>query len=164
MDPDAYYNIPDPTVRQELGRAIGRLNKRLEGEKFILMGPGRWGSVNIDLGVHVTYGDIYNTQVLIEMAVAHDGFVPELSYGTHFFQDLVEGGIQSLALQLAGNGDTFKWSFFRDAPNVLPELIPEDSDLAPYLKVIDLNALPSSPSLSVLMNGASDAAVAFLTS
>jgi hypothetical protein len=68
-------------------------NKRLEGEKFILMGPGRWGSSNIDLGIKVSYADIYNTSMLIEIAVARNGITPELSYGTHFFQDLIESNI-----------------------------------------------------------------------
>ncbi|MCZ7671434.1 MAG: PEP/pyruvate-binding domain-containing protein [Chloroflexi bacterium] len=62
VDPEGYKRMPDLIVKQELGRAIGRLNKRLENEKYILIGPGRWGSVNLDLGVHVTYGDIYNTE------------------------------------------------------------------------------------------------------
>src|SRR5690606_10354000 len=100
VDPQAYYGLHDVPVKHEIARVIGRLNKRLEKERFILMGPGRWGSVNIELGVHVTYADIFNTKVLIEMAVAHNGNLPELSYGTHFFQDLVEAGIHSLALHL----------------------------------------------------------------
>lgn len=164
VDPKAYYRIQNNTARQELGRVIGRLNKRLENERFILMGPGRWGSVNIDLGVHVTYGDIFNTKVLIEMAISHDGHVPELSYGTHFFQDLVEAGIHSLALHLGANPDSsdFNWNFFESSPNQLAELLPEDANLSPYLKVIDLARLPGDRRLNVLMNGAREEAVGFL--
>ena len=164
VDPQAYYELHDTTTRHELARAIGRLNKLLENESFILMGPGRWGSVNIDLGVHVTYGDIFNTKVLIEMAVAHDGHLPELSYGTHFFQDLVEAGIHSLALHLGTNqqGNSFKWAFFKNSSNQLAELIPGDAVLSRYLKVIDLARLPGNPRLNILMNGARDEAVGYL--
>jgi len=165
VDPGAYFELHDTTTRHELARAIGRLNKLLENDPFILMGPGRWGSVNIDLGVHVTYGDIFNTKVLIEMAIAHDGHMPELSYGTHFFQDLVEAGIHSLALHL-GAGETggdIKWDFFEKSPNTLAELLPDDAALSRYLKVIDLDRLPGSPRLNVLMNGARDEAVGYLT-
>jgi hypothetical protein len=164
VDPKAYYRIQNTTARQELGRVIGRLNKRLENERFILMGPGRWGSVNIDLGVHVTYGDIFNTKVLIEMAISHDGHVPELSYGTHFFQDLVEAGIHSLALHLGASPDSsdFNWNFFETSPNQLAEILPEDANLSPYLKVIDLARLPGNRRLNVLMNGAREEAVGFL--
>jgi hypothetical protein len=165
VDPNEYYKLHDMTIKHELARAIGRLNKRLENERFILMGPGRWGSVNIDLGVHVTYGDIFNTKVLIEMAVAHNGHMPELSYGTHFFQDLVEAGIHSLALHLGTGPDSgsFNWEFFARSPNRLAELLPADENLSRYLKVIDLNALPGNPRLDILMNGAREEAVGYLT-
>lgn len=165
VDPHAYYDLNDTTIKHELARAIGRLNKQLEDERFILMGPGRWGSVNIDLGVHVTYGDIFNTKVLIEMAVVHGDHTPELSYGTHFFQDLVEAGIHSLALQLGlgPNVGDFKWDFFTQTPNKLAELLPEDEELCPFLKVIDLAELPENPRLNVLMNGMREEAVGYLT-
>ncbi len=57
------------------------------------MGPGRWGSNDINLGVRVTYADINNTTLLVEIAFAKEGYTPEVSYGTHFFQDLVEADI-----------------------------------------------------------------------
>ena len=165
VEPQAYYGLHDGTVKHEIARAIGRLNKLLEDEHFILMGPGRWGSVNIDLGVHVTYADIFNTKVLIEMAVSHNGNIPELSYGTHFFQDLVEAEIHSLALHLGTDSDsaTFNEEFFAASPNCLADIQPEDSDLTPYLKVIDLARLPRNPRLDVLMNGAKDEAIGYLT-
>ena len=165
VDPQQYYHVDDPNVRQELGRAIGRINRQLENERFVLIGPGRWGSANIDLGVHVTYADIHNTKVLIEMAIAHNGHMPELSYGTHFFQDLVEAGIHSLALHLGlgPESGTFNWEFFARAPNALPEIVPGDSRLAPYLKVIDLAALPGKRRLQVLMNGQREEAIGYLS-
>lgn len=164
VDPRRYYNIGDPVIKYELARAIGRLNKQLEGERFILMGPGRWGSVNIDLGVHVTYADIFNTKVLVEMAIEHNGSMPELSYGTHFFQDLVEAGIHSLALHLGPGGCHFEWSMIDNSPNVLAELSPPDSHLQEYLKVIDLARVAGNRRLQVLMDGASERAVGFLKS
>jgi hypothetical protein len=162
VDPLVYSRMPTRNVQHELGRVISRLNKRLEGERFVLLGPGRWGSMNIDLGVHVSYGDIFNTKVLVEMAIAQDGHMPELSYGTHFFQDLVEAGIHSLALHIAPGESTLNWDFFRDAPNSLAELLRLDAGLAPYLKVIDLDALPGRPRLNVLMDGANDEAIGYL--
>ena len=162
VDPEDYKRIPNVIDKIELGRAIGRLNKRLEDEKFILIGPGRWGSVNLDLGVHVTYGDIYNTKVLIEMAVATEGQKAEFSYGTHFFQDLVESGIYSLALQL-GNGEAqFDRDFFLNAPNCLAELSPDDADLSPYLNVIDLATATHNRRMKIVMDGSIDKAIGYL--
>ena len=63
------------------------------------MGPGRWGSRgDIKLGVSVTYADINNTAMLIEIARRTGNYVPDLSFGTHFFQDLVEAQIRYLPL------------------------------------------------------------------
>ncbi len=163
VDPESYYRISDLTIKHELGRAISRLNKRLENERYILMGPGRWGSANIELGVHVSYADIHNTKVLIEIAIAHNGNMPELSYGTHFFQDLVEAGIHSLPLHLGSGGDHLNEEFFQAMPNALADLLPKDADLAPYLKVIGLDELPGGRRLNVLMDGSKDEAVGFLT-
>jgi hypothetical protein len=161
VDPEA-YRVCELGNKHALGRAISRLNRRFENESYILMGPGRWGSVNIDLGVQVTYADIHNTKVLIEMAVAHNGQLPELSYGTHFFQDLVEAGIHSLPLHIGQEGSKFNWSFFRNSPNLLQKLQPEDAELAPYLKVIDVAALPGNRRLNISMDGRNDRAVGFL--
>ncbi len=161
VDPEAYRSC-ELANKHALGRAISRLNRHFEDENYILMGPGRWGSVNIDLGVQVTYADIHNTKVLIEMAVAHNGQLPELSYGTHFFQDLVEAGIHSLPLHIEQGKTQFNWSFFRDSPNILAELQPEDTDLAPYLRVIDVAALPGNRRVNVIMDGRNDHAIGYL--
>jgi hypothetical protein len=162
VDPGVYRQIPELVIKKELGRAIGRLNKRLEKEEFILIGPGRWGSVNLDLGVHVTYGDIYNTRVLIELADRDKNTAVEFSYGTHFFQDLVESGIHSLGLELGGENGRFHFPFFRQAPNVLTDLSAQDEPLAPYLHVIDLQAYTGGRRLNIIMDGAVDKAIGHL--
>ena len=82
-----------------VGRAVGRLNQVLPRRKFLLMGPGRWGSRgDIKFGVSVTYSDINNTAMLIEVARKQKDYIPEPSFGTHFFQDLVEASIAYLPL------------------------------------------------------------------
>jgi len=162
VDPRAYSKIEGANKRLELGRAIGRLNKILEGEAFIIMGPGRWGSANVELGVRVGYSDIFNTRALIEMSVAEGGGVPELSYGTHFFQDLVEGGIFSLPLHLENPRSRFEWRFFEEAENMLERLSPVDAALADALKVIDVASVDPQKRLTILMDGSSDEAVGFL--
>jgi len=161
VDPEEYRKT-DLRTKHELGRAVSRLNRLLEGASYVLMGPGRWGSVNIDLGVQVTYADIHNTKVLVEIAVAHNGQMPELSYGTHFFQDLVEAGIHSLPLHLGQENSRFNWSFFRQSQNRLGHILAEDMDLDPYLRVIDTSTLPGNRRLNILMDGHHDVAIGYL--
>jgi hypothetical protein len=164
VDPLAYGKIRNQSTKLEIGRAVGRLNKSLEGISFIIMGPGRWGSANIDLGVRVTYADIYNTKIVVEIAVASGSGMPALSYGTHFYQDLVEAGIYSLPLHLADPRSRFNWDFFRESENVLAEVAPEDAELAPYLRLIDIPRVAEGRRLTILMDGSRDEAIAFLES
>ena len=95
IDPARYGAIETPEVKKSLGRIVGRINEHpaVAAGRILMMGPGRWGSSNIELGVNVTYADINNTAVLVEMAREEAGQVPEVSYGTHFFLDLVEAQI-----------------------------------------------------------------------
>ncbi len=162
VDPEKYGEIPEQSIKLELGRVIGRLNKALENEVFIIMGPGRWGSANLELGVRVTYADIFNTKILVELGLEKDGRVPELSYGTHFFQDLVESGIYSLAIQLGQPGNSLNWAFFRESPNMLAKFSPGDAHLGEYLRVIDIASVTNNRRLRVLMDGTHDEAVGYL--
>ena len=163
VDPENYSRISERSAKLEIGRVISRLNKRLENERFILMGPGRWGSSNIDLGVKVTYADIYNTRVLVEIAMGIDGETPEVSYGTHFFQDLVESRIYPLPLYPNEEGVIFNQAFLDGVPNVLSELLPDDAPCADCVKVIDVGAASGKRFLEIVMNGEQDQALAYLT-
>jgi hypothetical protein len=162
VDPVSYSQVSNNTIRQELARVIGRLNKRLEGETFVLMGPGRWGSSNIDLGVKVTYADIYNTAMLIEIAIARSGATPEVSYGTHFFQDLVESNIYPLAIYPNNPGTDFYWRFVDQAANCLASLLPRDSLYADYMKVIDVPHVSQGRFLRVVMSAEENKALGYL--
>jgi hypothetical protein len=162
VDPNEYSRISDSSVRLQLGRTIGRLNKRLAAENFIVMGPGRWGSSNIDLGVKVTYADIFNTRMLIEIAVARNGIIPEVSYGTHFFQDLVESRIYPLAIHPDNPEVVFNRQFLDETPNCLPALLPRDSIYANYVKVINIPACSRGRLLRVVMNAEEGKALGYL--
>ena len=146
-----------------MGRAVGRLNKVLPKRQFILMGPGRWGSRgDIRLGVSVGYADISNTAVLVEIARKRGNYAPDLSFGTHFFQDLVEAGIRYLPLYPDDPGNRFDEDFFRKASNLLPGLLPDFKHLADVVRVIDVPATREGLHLRVLMNGESEEAIGVL--
>ncbi len=158
-----YNSVGEPKRRLEVGRVIGRLNERLQDEEFVLIGPGRWGTSNINLGVKVTYADIFNSRALIEIAMPfQNGGAPEMAYGTHFFQDLVEARIFPLALFPTEPGILFNWAFFEDAPNLLPQLLPADAAMAEYITVIDVPAVSSGRLLAIIMNADKDQALGYL--
>ncbi len=164
VDPEKYGELGSREELLTVGRAVGQLNKLLPKRQFILMGPGRWGSRgDIKLGVPVTYSDISNTAMLIEIARKKGDYTPDLSFGTHFFQDLVEAEIRYLPLYPDEDHAVFNEAFLRDAPNLLPELAPEFASLADTLHVIDVPKVAAGQVLYVLMNADLDEAVAVLT-
>jgi len=163
VDPEAYGQLELAELK-DVGRAVGRLNRLLPKRQFILIGPGRWGSRgDIRLGVPVTYADISNTAVLVEIARQKGGYVPDLSFGTHFFQDLVESSIRYLPLYPDDPAVLFNERFFLGAHNALPDLLPEYAHLAQAVRVIDVPKATGGLVLNVLMNGDLDEAVGVLT-
>lgn len=165
VDPDAYSKLTSREDLLAVGQAVGVLNRQLPLKQYILMGPGRWGSRgDIQLGVRVTYSDICNTALLIEIAKKKQAYVPEVSFGTHFFQDLVESDIGYLPLYPGQDDTHFNERFLLSQPNHLEELLPQYAALADVIRVIDLSTCPGKKTLSVHMNAALGQAVAFLNS
>jgi hypothetical protein len=163
VDPLKYADLPNRDALVAVGRAVGKLNKLLPKRQFVLMGPGRWGSRgDIKLGVSVTYSDINNTAVLIEIARKKGNYMPDLSFGTHFFQDLVEGQIRYLPLFPDDQGIVFNEPFLTGAPNIMSELVPEHADLSDVVRLIDVPQVTGGNVLRVLMNAELSEAVAIL--
>lgn len=163
VDPDEYSELPSRSEMLAVGRGVSKLNKMLPKRQFILMGPGRWGSRgDIKLGVTVTYADINNTAMLVEIARKKGNYLPDLSFGTHFFQDLVEASIRYLPLYPDDEGVVFNESLLCESPNLLAEMIPELGSLGRVLRVIDVPQVTGGRILRVLMNAKQDEALAML--
>jgi hypothetical protein len=162
VPPDAYFSIPTPEARYELERAIGKLNVALGKQIFICIGPGRWGTTNPDLGVHIDYADVYNCKALIELAGGGIGVAPEPSLGTHFFQDLLEGQIYPLAISLDDPETIFNRNFFYNLPNHLDSFIHGTDNLREGLRVLKVSQFRPGFSLSLTMDDEKGLAVAYL--
>jgi pyruvate, water dikinase len=163
VDPECYDDVADLATLREVGRVVGKLNKLLPKRQFVLMGPGRWGSRgDIKLGVSVTYADISNAAVLMEIAARRGLSAPDLSFGTHFFQDLVESGIRYLPLYPGDAGVMFNEAFLRESPSILASILPEFAELDPVVRVIDVPRQTAGQVLRVLMSADSDEAIGFI--
>jgi hypothetical protein len=163
VDPKAYDRIATSEERHEVAVTVGAVNRALSGKQFILMGPGRWGSSDDRLGVRVTYADIGNTRLLVEIAYERNGYVPEVSFGTHFFQDLVEAGIYHLPLYPDRPGAVFNCRFLFETPSVLPALVPDHASRTGVVRVIHVPAVAGGRRLRVVMDGTDEKALAYLT-
>jgi hypothetical protein len=164
VDPQKYSEISNHDELLAVGKAVGKLNSILPKRKFILMGPGRWGSRgDIKLGVSISYSDINNTSMLIEIARKKKNYVPDLSFGTHFFQDLVEANIRYLPLYPDDEGIIFNEDFLISSKNHLAVLLPQFSHLANVITVINIPATTKGQLLNVYMNADTDEAVGILS-
>ena len=94
VDPDAYYRCPH-RKKSQVAALVGAENRRIgaAGERGLLLAPGRIGTSSPELGVPVSFADICNFEGICEVAYSGAGYAPELSYGSHMFQDLVEADI-----------------------------------------------------------------------
>jgi hypothetical protein len=155
VDSLAYYQLDTLESHTEVARCIGKLNGALEGKTFILIGPGRWGSSDPMQGVPVTYADIFNTRALVEVASTKSGFAAEPSYGTHFFQDLVESQIYPLAVYPEEPGDHLNLDFIRQSKNQIREFIAEPTKASRCIKVIHIPTERPGYHLEMIMDGQS---------
>ena len=163
VDPAAYAALPDEASLRQVGRAVSRLNEVLPRRQFALLGPGRWGSRgDLKLGVNVTYADICNTSLLIEVAAGTGSSMPDLSFGTHFFQDLVESRIRYLPMYPQDEHTVFRERFWLDSPNLLGDLVPEYAHLEHCIHVVDVPRQTGGRILRVLLNADLERAVAYL--
>lgn len=151
--PSAYSKL-SMSHRYSIARIIGRLAhlEEKENRKIIMViGPGRWGTSMPSLGVPVSFAEINTVSVICELTLMHEGLVPDVSLGTHFFNDLVEMDMLYMAVSPGKNGYTFNEEFFMTQPNRLVELLPSARDFAEVIKVIEpgVNGAPAAILLNV---------------
>ena len=135
--PEEYSALPT-TARFELAGIIGRvMNLPGDARRTVLAGPGRWGTRMPELGVPATLSQIKNATVLCEVAEMHAGLNPDLSLGTHFFNDLVDLGILYMGVKPGDPDALLNADLLEGLPNALARLQPDEADHAGVLHVID---------------------------
>ncbi len=142
VEPMLYGQLPI-AERYALARVIGRLihlPERKPPGSVMLIGPGRWCTNSPSLGVPVSFSEIDRVSVICEIVAMRDDLVPDVSLGTHFFNDLVELDILYFALFPGRPHNHCHREFFLQSPNRLAELLPDAAKWGPLLRVIDFNA------------------------
>lgn len=136
VDPVAYYQM-DYYAKPAVAKAIGAVNWyfRGKGKHMMLMVPGRIGTSSPELGVPTTFADISEFDVICEVAEKRAGYMPELSYGSHIFQDLVEAGILYGAVFDNEKTVAFHPEMLKDLDNKLTDFYPEGGSLKEIIGV-----------------------------
>jgi hypothetical protein len=162
VDPKSYGRLDTQEARLRTGRVVSQANRALQGRRYALLGPGRWGSNDINLGVRVGYEDINHTLILGEVAFREGGSTPEVSYGTHFFNDLVEAEILPIAIYPDEQDSTLHETLLLTAPNQLAKLCPEFADYSDVVHVIYLPSVADGRLLQVFIEEEEGKGMGFL--
>ena len=142
VDPQGYYSCPYANKARTAG-VIGRINSFFKGknENLLLLVPGRIGTSSPELGVPVSFADISEFRMIGEVSYSQAGYTPELSYGSHMFQDLVENDI--LYGAVFENEKTLRYDpdFLAGGrfPDRFSEICPQDAALGGIVRVYDVH-------------------------
>jgi pyruvate,water dikinase len=138
VDPDAYDRLATQD-RYEVARVIGRVTRHepSESRRILLLGPGRWGTSTVSLGVPVTFAEIQRVSAIGEVVKQGMNVVPDVSLGSHFFNDLVEANMLYVAVYPDRPGYRLEEGVLRAERNLLPSLLPDDARMAEIVRVVD---------------------------
>ena len=141
VDPVGYYHLPY-TAKTEVAALIGRINwqYREQGKHMLLMVPGRVGTSSPELGVPTAFSDISSFEAVCEMAETRAGYNPELSYGSHIFQDLVEAQILYMAVFPGNKTLRFRPEMLQETENIVSG-IPGGDALRDVVRLADVSAM-----------------------
>ena len=140
IDPRGYSKLP-LSEKYNVARLVGKINKTIGNRDempTILFGPGRWGTTTPAMGVPVTFSEINNIAAIAEIAYKEGSLIPDLSFGTHFFQDMVEMNIFYMAIYPEQEKVIFNLSAMESMRNLLEEFAPEDSQYADVVRVYNV--------------------------
>ena len=139
VDPVNYYNMPYKD-KPAVARLIGRLNWHYRdlGKHMMLIVPGRVGTTSPELGVPTSFADISAFEIICETEETRAGYNPELSYGSHIFQDLVEAEILYTAVFHDQKTLHFHPEKLVSSPDLIAEFT-EETDLSDIVHVFDVS-------------------------
>lgn len=144
IDPDCYKGNPEVEGKlncdevSDIKTWIRQLNRKLGKGNYLIVAPGRWGCNSPEQGVPVTFADFSNAAGFVEI-VGREYGATEASFGTHFYQDVVECGMCNLPISTSRKGDALNTDFFDYTPSETAQLVEGiPPNIARFLRVIDV--------------------------
>ncbi len=160
----AVYSTLRESDRYAVARLIGEITHlpELAKKTVMLLGPGRWGTTTPALGVPVSFVDIAGVSVLGEIVAMRADLIPDVSLGTHFFNELVERDILYLALFPGKPGNALNTAFFEErTENRLTAFLPDQKEWTHAVRLIDATHLPDDGALILNANSLRQRAVCY---
>jgi hypothetical protein len=127
--------------KYQVARLVGAINKKLKGENVLLAGPGRWGTTTPSLGVPVHFSELSNMSAICEVSYTQAGVMPALSFGSHFFQDIVESNIFYAAIFDGEAGVLFYPEPILSQENLLEKVLEGDRRMEAVIHIAKTDGL-----------------------
>jgi len=142
VDPKEYY-LANNNTKHNVARIIGKLNaeNKVSKKPVMLIGPGRWGTSSPELGVPVSFAEISGITALCEVSYEGAGYMPELSFGSHFFQDLVEGEIFYCAIFENSPEVLYSTEILSDCETIYNDVINTEPDIKSIITAYDTSKI-----------------------
>ncbi len=139
IDPQNYYECPYAR-KSEAARVIGRINDHFKGTDahLMLLSPGRIGTSSPELGVPVSYEEISCFDAVCEVAYGKAGYHPNLSYGSHMFQDMIEADVYYGALSENSKTRLYQPELLNAKKEILGEILPKEAAWTDIVKLYDV--------------------------
>ena len=137
IKPKEYLDLPEKN-KYQVARLVGKMNNVLKGSSVLLLGPGRWGTTTPSLGIPVHFSELCNMTAICEISCPKAGIMPELSFGSHFFQDMVESDIFYAAIYEGEPNVVFNEDCILDSENLAGKILGIQS---PFNSVIHISKI-----------------------
>ena len=135
VDAERFDRMRSREIADQLARINGMLQN--EGAPYLLVGVGRWGSLDRHLGIPVTWNQIAGARVIVESGFRDMRVTP--SQGTHFFQNLTSLNVGYFTVNPQAGDGFIDWEWLADRP------AREDTGFVRHLRL--------ERPIQVLMNG-----------
>ncbi len=114
VDPEAFDKFETTALAAELEKLNDTF--RTHGGKYVLLGPGRWGSTDRHLGIPIAWSMISCAQVIVEYAM--ENFQADASLGSHFFHNVTSLNIGYFTVPYPRGTARLDWDWLRQQPEV----------------------------------------------
>ncbi len=164
VDP-RYYSKLSQQDRHSLARVVGKVTQApMDGEhsEILAIGPGRWGTSSPSLGVPVRFNEINHVSVICELAVMHEGLIPDVSLGSHFFNDLVELEMLYVAITPHRGDSIMGDSVFQGLTNRLTDIVPGTDKWSDAIRVYDSKDCPDEQAIRLYADSINQRAICYV--
>jgi hypothetical protein len=105
IEPGKFNNM----LTNEMANEIDRINEKMlrENRRYVLLGPGRWGTKDRFLGIPVVWPQISNAKIIVEVSLPD--FHVDASLGSHFFHNVTSMNVGYFSINQGSHDGTIIW-------------------------------------------------------